>query len=168
VFNSRNFCGTDGTLVLSDPVGLDTAVFTGYWGESGVVGRVVNVSIAVSTEVKPFYELGSRAAKELRAGNIAITGTVERAYLNGALLTLMLGQYATNEEAAGFTIPSFDMKLILDNLMPAGDEGNSVLTVYGVIFDSWQTALPEDDFMLEKLSFKARRIAITDTELKSA
>ncbi len=168
MFNSRSFCGTDGTLVLSDPVGLDPAVFTGYWGESGIVGRVTNVSIAVSTEVKPFYELGSRSAKELRAGNIAISGTVERAYLNGALLTLMLGQYATNEEATGFTIPSFDMKVILDNLMPAGDEGNSVLTVYGVIFDSWQTALPEDDFMLEKLSFKARRLAIADTELQSA
>jgi hypothetical protein len=168
MFNSRNFCGTDGTLVLSDPVGLDTAVFTGHWGESGVVGRVINVSIAVSTDVKPFYELGSRSAKELRAGNISISGAVERAYLNGALLTLMLGQYANSEESAGFTVPSFDMKLILDNLMPAGDEGNSVLTLYGAIFDSWQTALPEDDFMLEKLSFKARRLAISDTELKGA
>jgi len=165
VFNSRNFCGTDGTLVLSDPEGLDAAAFTGYWGESGVVGRVTNVSISVTTEVKAFYELGARSAKELRAGNIAVAGTVERAYSNGALLKLMLGQYAESEEAAGFTIPSFNMKLILDNLMPAGDEGNSVLTVYGVIFDSWQTVLPEDDFMLEKLSFKARRLAIADTEV---
>src|SRR6185503_300055 len=75
VFNSRNFCGTDGTLVLSDPVGLDGAVFTSFWGESGVVGRVTNVSLAVTTDVKPFYELGSRSAKELRAGYIAISGT---------------------------------------------------------------------------------------------
>jgi len=165
VFNSRNFCGTDGTLVLSDPVDLDPAVFISYWGESGVVGRVTNVSISVTTEVKPFYELGSRSAKELRAGNIAIAGTVERAYLNGALLKLMLGQYSDSEEAVGFTIPSFNMKLILDNLMPAGDEGNSILTVYGVIFDTWQTMLPEDDFMLEKLSFKARRLAVADSEV---
>lgn len=167
MLNSRNFCGTDGTLVLSDPDGLDTAVFTELWGESGVVGRVVNVSIAVTTEVKAFYELGSRSAKELRAGNITISGTVERAYLNGALLKLMLGQYAESEEAVGFRIPSFNMKLILDNLMPPGDEGNSVLTVYGVIFDTWQTALPEDDFMLEKLSFKARRLAIADAPVST-
>jgi len=165
VFNSRNFCGTDGTLVLSDPVDLDPAVFPNYWGESGVVGRVTNVSLSVTTDVKPFYELGSRSAKELRAGNIAIAGTVERAYLNGALLKLMLGQYSDSEEAVGFTIPSFNMKLILDNLMPAGDEGNSILTVYGVIFDTWQTVLPEDDFMLEKLSFKARRLAVADSEV---
>jgi hypothetical protein len=167
VFNSHTYCGTDGSLVLSDPDGIDAAVFTGYWGETGVVGRVTNVSICVNTEVKPFYELGSRAAKELRSGNISITGSVERAYINGALLKLMLGQYADTEEATGFKIPSFNMKLILDNLMPAGDEGNSVITLFGVIFDSWQTNLPEDNFMLEKLSFKARRLAITDTEVSA-
>jgi len=166
VFNSRNFCGTDGTLVLSEPVDLDLAVYNSYWGESEVIGRVTNVSLSVTTDVKPFYELGSRSAKELRAGNIAIAGTVERAYLNGALLKLMLGQYSDSVEAVGFTIPSFDMKLMLDNLMPAGDmKGSSILTVYGVVFDTWQTLLPEDDFMLEKLSFKARRLAVVDSEV---
>jgi hypothetical protein len=168
VFNSHTYCGTDGSLILSDPDGIDAAVFTGYWGETGVVGRVTNVSICVTTEVKPFYELGSRAPKELRSGNIAITGSVERAYINGALLKLMLGQYADTEEATGFKIPSFNMKLILDNLMPAGDEGNSVITLFGVIFESWQTNLPEDNFMLEKLAFKARRLAVTDTEVSAA
>lgn len=162
MFNSRNYSGTDGQLVLS-PDRLDPDYFTGYWGDQGVVGRVTNVAIAVSTEIKPFYELGSRSAKELRAGNIAISGSVERAYINGALVKLMLGAYAENEESPGFTIPNFDMKLILDNLMPAGDDGNSVLTVYGVVFDTWQAALPEDDFMLERLTFKARRLAIADT-----
>jgi hypothetical protein len=167
VFNSHTYCGTDGSLILSDPDGLDAAVFTGYWGETGVVGRVTNVSIAVTTEVKPFYELGSRAPKELRTGNIAISGTVERAYINGALLKLMLGQYADSEEQAGYKIPSFNMKLILDNLMPAGDEGNSVLTLYGVIFETWQANLPEDNFMLERLSFKAKRLAVTDSEVSA-
>jgi hypothetical protein len=38
-----------------------------------------------------------------------------------------------------------------------------VLTVYGVIFSSWQFNLPEDDFVLEKLSFKAKRISAEDT-----
>ena len=167
MFNSRNYCGTDGSLVLSAPVGLDEAVLASYLGEAGAVGRVTNVSISVTTEVKPFYELGSRTAKELRAGNIAIAGSVERAYLNGAHLKLMLGQYSDTVEGQGFTIPSFDMKLMLDNAMPTADGSSSVLTVYGVIFDTWQTALPEDDFMLEKLSFKASRLAITDTEVSA-
>jgi len=163
MFNTNTFFGTDGTLTLSDVDGFDA--FATYFGEDGLVGRVTNISLHVTTDIKPFHELGSRAPKELRAGNLAISGTVERAYINGALLKLMLGQYGENEEATGFKIPTFNMKIILDNLKPAGDEGNSILTVYGVIFDTWQFQLPEDDFVLEKLSFKAKRLSIQDTEV---
>jgi hypothetical protein len=165
MFNTHTYFGTDGALLVSDPNGLDAALFTSYFGESGVVGRVMGVSVMVTTDIKAHYEIGSRAPKELRAGNLAIGGTVERAYINGAMLKLMLGQYAESEEAAGFLIPTFNMKLIVDNMMPAGDPGNSIINLFGVLFDSWQVHLPEDDFMLEKLSFKARRIAITDNEV---
>ena len=165
MFNTNTFYGTDGILTLSDPDGFDPDAFTSYFGDGGAVGRLVNVALQVTMEVKAFYELGSRAARELRAGNIAIRGTVERAYINGALLKLMLGQYAAEEEVGAFKVPSFNMKLILDNLRPEGDEGNNILTVYGAIFDTWQFNLPEDDFVLEKLSFKARRITTEDTEV---
>lgn len=164
--NTNTFFGTDGTLVVSDPTGLDSAVFTDFFGESGVVGRVRGVTVHSTTQIKAHYELGSRSAKELRAGNISIGGSVERAYINGAMLRLMLGQYAESEEAAGFLIPTFNMKLILDNMLPAGDPGNSIINVFGVMFDSWQVHLPEDDFMLERLTFKAKRIAIADNPLQ--
>jgi hypothetical protein len=163
MFNTNTYYGTDGALALSDVDGFDG--FASYFGDSGSVGRVTNISIAISTEVKAFHELGSRSARELRAGNIFISGSVERAYINGATLKMMLGQYATAEEAPGFKIPKFNMKIILDNLKPPGDAGNSILTVYGVIFDTWQFNLPEDDFVLEKATFKARRISINDTEV---
>ncbi|MCI0486806.1 MAG: hypothetical protein L0229_09420 [Blastocatellia bacterium] len=167
MFNTNTFYGTDGILTLSDPDGLDADAFTGYFGESGIVGRVTNVALLVAVEIKAFHELGSHAAKELRAGNISIAGTVERAFINGAMLKLMLGQYAQAEESAVFKMPSFNMKVSLDNLKPEGDEGNSILTIYGVMFDTWQFNLPEDDFVLEKLSFKARRIATEDTEVSA-
>lgn len=165
--NTSTYFGTDGSLSVSDPDGLDTDAFGEYFGESGAVARLVNVSIAVTTQVKTFYELGSRLPSELRAGNIAISGTVDRAYVNAALLRLMLGDYVVGEETAGMKVPTFNMKLILDNLRPAGDEGNSVLTVYGVVFDTWQWNLPEDDFALERLAFKARRLAVVDTPVSS-
>jgi hypothetical protein len=126
---------------------------------------VANVRLAASTQVRAFHEMGSPGAKELRAGNVHISGTVERAYINGALLRLMLGKFGTDEETPPLKIPSFNMKLILDNLAPEGDAGNSVVTLYGVIFDSWQFTLPEDDFVLERLSFRARRIAVNDVEV---
>ena len=163
MFNTNTFYGTDGVLTLSDPDGITPEVFGEYFGEGGIVGRVTNVSLAVSIDVKAFHELGSHAPRELRAGNISIGGTVDRAFINGALLKLMLGQYAESEETAAFKIPSFNMKISLDNLKPEGDAGNGVLTVYGVIFSSWQFNLPEDDFVLEKLSFKAKRISAEDT-----
>jgi hypothetical protein len=75
----------------------------------------------------------------------------------------MLGQYAESEEANPFKVPSFNMKLNLDNYNLEGEDGNSVLTVYGVIFHSWQFRLPEDDFAMENLSFVARRISVGDT-----
>jgi hypothetical protein len=83
------------------------------------------------------------------------------------MLTLMLGKGASDEEKEQLKIPSFDMKIILDNLSPSGDEGNSLLTVYGVMFDRWQFQISEDDFILENLSFKARRVAIKDIEEKA-
>ena len=165
MINTDTYFGTDGVLTLSDPVGLPGETFTGYFGESGTVGRLKNVTLQVTMAIKPFYELGSRAPKELRAGNIAIGGSVERAFINGALLKMMLGEYAENQESTGFLIPSFNMKLTLDNMRIDGEEGNSILAVYGVIFSSWQFDLPEDDFVLEKLHFQAHRLAVEDKPL---
>jgi hypothetical protein len=162
MINTYTYFGTDGSLSVSDPDGLEADVFGEYFGESGAVARVTGVALAVSTDIHTFYELGTRLPSELRAGNISIQGSVDRAYVNGALLHLMLGPYAIGDEAPGMKVPTFNMKLILDNLRPAGDEGNSVLTVYGVIFDNWQWKLPEEDFALEKLTFKARRVAVSD------
>jgi len=169
VFNMSLYSGPHGSLTLSDPNGLDTPdIFSEYFGESGAVARVVNVGIHVTTQVHPFYEMGSRLPTELRAGNIAIAGSVERAYINGALLRMMLGAYGVAEESPGLAVPSFNMKLILDNLRPAGDDGNSLLTVYGVTFDSWQWNLPEADFCMERLSFRARRLALVDNPVPQA
>lgn len=165
MFNTSTFAGVDGILTLSDQDAFDADTFTAYFGEGGAVGRVTNVTLNVSTDVRAFHELGAHAAKELRAGNIHVSGTVERAFINGALLRLMLGQYAESEEASPFKIPTFNMKVSLDNYMREGDEGNSVLTVYGVIFHSWQFRLPEDDFAMENLSFVARRVSVGDTQV---
>ena len=167
MFNTRTFYGTDGTLTVARQTAVAADVLTSYLGEGNVVGRVTGVGLSVATRVQAFHEMGSRLPRELRAGRIEISGEVERAYVNGALLRLMLGDYATTEEAAGFVIPDLDMVVALDNQQPPGDPGNSTLTVYGVMFDRWRVDLPAEDFMLENLTFKARRIGVADAEVPS-
>ena len=166
MFNNTVYSGAEGSLTLSQPVGFESETLESYLGENGEVGRVTGVSVQVSTVVKAFHELGSHAAAQLRAGNINVTGTVERAHVNGAMLRLMLGRYAMEEEgSAPFPVPSFTMTVNLEDLVHEGDAGNTVLVLYDVMFDSWQFTLPEDDFVLERLSFRARRVAVTDHEV---
>jgi hypothetical protein len=162
MFNPYTYTGADGSLSFSGADGFEA--FNSYFGEDGAVGRVTGITLQVLTDVREFHEVGRRMPKELRAGNVSISGTVARAYINGAMIKLMLGKYADSEDGPDIKIPSFDMKIILDNLHPPGEPGNSILTVFGVIFDSWRFDLPEDDFVLERLSFKARRLAVNDTE----
>jgi hypothetical protein len=166
MFNTRTFFGTDGTLTVANAESaMDDDTLNLYFGEGHVVGRVANVSVAVTTNVHAWHEMGWRLPRELRAGSISIAGTVERAYVNGALLRLMLGEYPSTEEATEFTIPQFDMVLELDNQVPPGQPGNSVLTVYGVIFDQWCLELPAEHFTIEKVHFQAQRVGVADTEV---
>jgi hypothetical protein len=165
MFNTGTFYSTDGSLTVARQTAMEADTLTSYLGEGSSIGRVTGVNLTVATQVRAFHEVGYRLPRELRAGRIEIAGTVERAYINGALLRLMLGQYATAEETTGFVIPTLDMVLGFDNQAPPGEPGNSTLTVYGVMFDRWRLDLPADDFVLEHLSFKAQRINVLDTEV---
>ena len=66
------------------------------------IGRATGVTVRVTNDVKPFHELGQRFATDLRPGNVNVFGTISRAYINGALLRLMLGDAADNRPAGTF------------------------------------------------------------------
>jgi hypothetical protein len=126
------------------------------------IGRATNVSVQVHSELRPFHEVGQRYATELRPGNVNITGTMGRAHINGALLRLMLGDGAAGTRPAGaFVSPSFNLSLLLENPAKPGDR--STLTVHGVKLDGWSYAMPEDDFVMEQVTFKALWISAQDT-----
>jgi hypothetical protein len=116
------------------------------------VGRVTGVTVRVTNDVKAFHELGQRFATDLRPGDINVYGSIERAYINGALLRLMLGD--TDSRLAGnFVGPSFNLSLQLVN--PALPDNSATLTVMGVQLNEWSYSLPEDDFVMEKVGFRA-------------
>jgi hypothetical protein len=62
--------------------------------------------------------------------------------------------------AGAFVSPSFNLSLRMEN---AGFPGNtSTVTVHSVKLDGWNFSLPEDDFVLEEVSFKALWISVED------
>lgn len=147
--------GADGTIsvaVESSPAGeaakkvADTFSLT-------PVGRCTGVTIRVTNDVKPFHELGQRFATDLRPGNINVSGSIDRAYVNGALLRLMLGDAADARPAGAFVGPQFNLSVELKN--PADPDNPATVTVMGVQISGWSYSLPEDDFVMENVDFRA-------------
>jgi hypothetical protein len=159
---SNVFSGCDATISLSVQSGVegDSArrVIDAY--SLTQVGRAVNVEIHVSTDLKPLHEQGQQYATEIRSGNVTISGTIGRAYINGALLKLMLGDAATSRPAGIWVQPSFNITMRLAN--PAYPDKGRMLTLCGVKFKSWSLVIPEDNFVMEKVEFLALWIIVDD------
>jgi hypothetical protein len=165
--NTNVFRGSDATLVLavddSSTVegGLANDLISEY-DLSNVVGRLQNVRVNVQNELKPYHEIGKRFPTELRPGNLNISGFAERAHINGALVRLLLGDGAKspppNEAIAQ---PSFNIVISFKN--PAVPDDSNKLVLFGVKFESWSFTLPEDDFVMESVNFRALRISSEET-----
>ena len=106
-------------------------------------------------------EMGQRFATELRHGNLNVYGTIGRAHVNGALLKLMLGTAPAQSRPQGaFPNPSFNLSIRMEN---PGQPGNfSSITVMGVKLSEWNLNLPEDDFILENVAFRALWVKVED------
>ena len=154
--------GSDGTISVAVESGEEgdkaQAVTDAY--PLTPIGRATGVTVRVTNDVKPFHELGQRFPTELRPGNIDVSGTIERAYINGALLKLMLGDAADSRPAATFVSPSFNLSVRLEN--PSLPGVASTVTVMGVKLNEWHYDLPEDDFAMEKVGFRALWVKVED------
>lgn len=160
--NTNVYRGSDGAITLSveqtEEGNKAKGVVDEY--ELTTVGRATNVVVEVVSELKPFHELGQRYPTELRPGNVNITGTIERAYINGALLKLLLGEAAVSRPAGTWGQPSFNIVLNLSNPAIAGT--SNTITIHGVKFQNWSYGIPEDDFVMEKAKFMALWISVED------
>jgi hypothetical protein len=161
------FRAIDASLVIgvddtSSPEGEIADSLVSQYDLSNAVGRLRNVQVIVSSDVKPFYEIGRRYPTHLRPGLVSINGTAERAHVNGALLRLLLGDGAVSPPAtANFVQPSFNIITSLTN--PARPNQFTKVTIFGVKFDTWTYAIPMDDFVLEGVKFQALRIAFEES-----
>lgn len=154
--------GSDGTISVAVEQGVEGDAANAVTEEYALtpIGRATGVTIKVTNDVDPFHELGQRFATELRPGNINVSGTIDRAYINGALLKLMLGEAANSRPQSTFTSPAFNLNVRLENPSLLGN--SATVTVMGVKLNEWNYDLPEDDFALEKVSFKALWVKVED------
>jgi hypothetical protein len=164
--NSHVFTGLDGAITLAPEVGVEgdaAKVVSDTYGLTPI-GRATGVDVVVTSDIRPFHEMGQRYATELRTGNVFIEGTIGRAHVNGALLRLMLGEGATGgtRPAASFISPTFNLSLRMENTAFPGNA--STVTVHGVKLDRWSFTMPEDDFVMERVGFKALWIGVEDEE----
>lgn len=161
------YTGADGSLVFvpgTDPEGLDAAAIANLEAFSlSTVGRVTNVEIRVDTHLEEFHEIGRRHASSLHPGNIHIHGRIGRAYINGALLYLLMGRGASpNSVPEPYVQPALAMNVVLKN--PAAPGHQSSIDLFGVQLENWSFSVPEDDFVMESIQFKALRINVRDVE----
>lgn len=165
--NTNVFRGSDASLVLAvdDNSTVEGGLADGLINEyefSNIVGRLRNVTVNIQNELRPYHEIGKRFPTELRPGNINVYGTAERAHINGALVRLLLGEGATSPPPNGaMPQPAFNMVINLKN--PALPDNSTKVVVFGVKFESWNFALPEDDFVMESVSFRAIRVSTEET-----
>ncbi len=160
--NTSVFTGADGSITLSTPQGTEgekaQEALDAY--EMIAVGRVQDVRVEVESDVKAFHEIGQRYATELRPGNVSVSGIIGRAYINGAMLKLLLGEAADSRPAASWAQPAFNITLLLDNAATPGVR--NTLTIHGAKIDGWAYNMPEDDFVLESVSFQALYLTVQD------
>jgi hypothetical protein len=162
------YSGADGTLVLlpsgTDAESADATAITDLEAFSiAEVGRVTGVDLHVDTDLREFHEIGLRHAASLHQGDIHIWGTIDHAYVNGALLYLLLGRGASpNNVAEPYPQPALAMNLVFQD--PAVPGHRSVIDVLGIKLENWAVRMPQDDFVMEKVRFRALRIDVRDQE----
>ncbi|HXF40079.1 MAG TPA: hypothetical protein VN687_10230 [Blastocatellia bacterium] len=159
------FTGSNGTLSLAfedTPEGQDAkAVIDLYQVQT--VGRVTGVEVAVQTDLEEFHEIGRRHPTSLHPGDIHISGKIDRAHINGALLFLLLGRGAApNNIAEPYVQPVFNMVVSLND--PAVPGNVAALELKGVKLQNWGYSMPEEDFVMENITFKALSISVRDSE----
>jgi hypothetical protein len=161
------YTGATGSLLMiqgDGAEGADAAAVIGLDAyDMTEVGRVSGVELYVDTDLEEFHEVGRRHAVSLHPGNIHIHGKIGRAYVNGALLYLLLGRGAQPTEVnEPYVQPSLAMNVVLDD--PATPDQRLILDVIGVKLENWGFSLPEDDFVMENVRFKALKINVRDEQ----
>ena len=159
--NTDVYTGANGSVLLSTPEGVEgeaaQQVLSAH--DLVVVGRVQDIRVEVRSAVRAYHEIGQRYATQLRPGNITISGTIGRAYINGAMISLLLGEASQGRPAGNWVQPAFNITVLIANQTTGA---SNTLTLHDVKIDKWVYQLPEDEFILESVGFQALYMTVEE------
>lgn len=165
--NTNVLRGSSATLNLASIDSREGVLAEGIFNTEysiGTVGRVTGVEVSVETDLMAYHEIGRRHPVSLHPGNVNIRGRVERAYINGALLRLLMGDQVETAPPAEELQPAFNMIIDLTDVASSDGQVGTKIIVSGVQFENWNVIVPEDEFVMENVTFKALRIAREEKE----
>ncbi|MGB9365474.1 MAG: hypothetical protein WCE79_05635 [Xanthobacteraceae bacterium] len=150
---------TSGTL--PEQADANAVLATSFGDTNPVVGRATGIRVMVQTDLEEFHEIGHRHPIVLHPGDIHISGSIDRAYLSGAMLMLLLGRRGSpDNQPPTYPQPAFTLNVFLQD--PAVPTQGSTMVLDGVKLQNWGFTMPEDDFVMENVTFKALTISVLD------
>jgi len=116
------------------------------------IGYATSATVDISAGTEAIFQMGDYKAVEVVRGNLEITGTIERACVDKALLDLITGK----ETGSAVTqLTEFDFKCSL--AVPAPSSGEmQILTVQGCKPETEALDVPQDGVFTESIDFIAK------------
>jgi len=128
-----------------------------------IVGRAQGVSIKHANSVEALYELAGypgssgRGPVALKEGNIKLTGSVEKAYVDRDLVGKAIGRLKQGSDMAGYKgLPEFTMYVYPEGKVSG--YRRAVLT--GVKFDTFTFDISQDTWLMEDTEFAFMTITL--------
>ena len=109
------------------------------------IGKAESVTAEIALGTESYYELGSAKPAEIVAGNIEITATITRAWIDTKLLQLITGAPVLSE---------FDVKVTIEGT-------TNELTLTGCKGETVSFDIPQDGYLTHDLDIRAKDFSIT-------
>lgn len=152
--------GTEGNVYIQDPDSEndlipDSGLSLTAPADANRVGRVESFSIRLENNVDEYFGIGDRDATDIKEGNRSISGTLNKAMINGVLLSAALGTVSGSSpysivDNTNKALTQFELELFLDQ----GTNYNAIW-IEKVKFDTWEANVANTgDTVIENLEWK--------------
>jgi hypothetical protein len=115
------------------------------------IGYADSASVDLAENLDAFFQLGSRQAVDIVEGNLEITGSFEKAWIDSRYLDLLGSPTAPAGALSQF---------VLCFTIGSGTTPVSTVYAYGCKFDKGSLDIPQDGILKESYDFKAMSISV--------